>query len=297
MDDIHEEPRPYAVESEEALTIVKCLSLPFLHALFDLDAVWKSARIMKAGAILTTKWLRRKRCSCRAMRLVVSLLACGGVTTFAAAQSEDLYTQDVDLEYAEEINLTCAGCHGEFGQGSADGVYPRIGGLDANYLAKQLRDFKSRKRLNIPMLPYATERELPEEDLQAIAVYLSKIELPTKLPPIDEEKFDALARLNMGKKVVNIPRYQGNVSRGEAFYQKECANCHGRDGYGKPAKTIPRLAGQYSRYVKRQIELIGKQKRFHDEEGDADVFRQFSDADVEALLAYLSLLDDDLPGE
>ena len=67
-------------------------------------------------------------------------------------------TEEIDIEYAEEINDTCAGCHGEFGEGSIDGEYPRLAGLDEEYLASQIRHFKSRERLNIPMLPYATER-------------------------------------------------------------------------------------------------------------------------------------------
>ncbi|MCK4676216.1 MAG: NapC/NirT family cytochrome c, partial [Gammaproteobacteria bacterium] len=103
--------------------------------------------------------------------------------------------KDLDMDYAEEINGTCAGCHGEFGEGTSDGEYPRLAGLDATYLAQQLRDFKARDRLNIPMTPYTTERELPEEDVVLIAAYLSQIKLKSKLPPIDEKKeFDALAR-------------------------------------------------------------------------------------------------------
>ena len=49
--------------------------------------------------------------------------------------------QDFDIDYAEEINETCAGCHGESGEGTADGEYPRLAGLDANYIATQLRHF------------------------------------------------------------------------------------------------------------------------------------------------------------
>ena len=104
--------------------------------------------------------------------------------------------QELDMEYGEEINETCAGCHGVFGQGSLDGEYPRLAGLDAEYIAKQINDFKNRKRINIPMIPYANDRELPGHDIQVISHYLSSIKLPTKLPPVDDENFDALERLH-----------------------------------------------------------------------------------------------------
>ena len=200
--------------------------------------------------------------------------------------------EEIDIEYAEEINDTCAGCHGEFGEGSIDGEYPRLAGLDEDYLASQIRHFKTRKRLNIPMLPYATERELPEEDVRLIAAYLSRIDLPTKLPPIVEEEFDALARLEASGRVVNIARYPGNVEKGRRFYQKECAGCHGDQGQGDDGRKIPQLTGQYSIYLGRQINNFRKGERLHDDPRDADIFKSFSDVEIGDMLAYLSILDD-----
>ncbi|MCK5360699.1 MAG: NapC/NirT family cytochrome c [Gammaproteobacteria bacterium] len=201
---------------------------------------------------------------------------------------------ELDMDYAEEINETCAGCHGEFGEGTINGEYPRLAGMDANYLAKQLRLFKTRERHNIPMIPFTTERELPEEDVLLIATYLAQIELPTKLPPIDESKeFDALERLQKSGKVVNVPRYSGNVEAGRNFYQKECAGCHADDAWGDNSRKIPQLAGQYSIYLKRQIDNFRKAERLHDDPRDADIFKSFSDREIRDLLAYLSILDDE----
>ena len=202
--------------------------------------------------------------------------------------------EDLDIEYAEEINGTCAGCHGEFGEGTTDGEYPRLAGLDAAYLAQQLRNFKTRDRLNIPMTPYTTERELPEEDVVLIAAYLSQIDLPSKLPPIDEEKeFDALARLKASGRVINIARYPGNIEKGRQFYQKECAGCHGEAAQGKANMNIPQLAWQYSVYITRQIKKFRAGERLHDDPRDADIFKSFSEVEIDDMLAYLSILDDD----
>lgn len=198
-----------------------------------------------------------------------------------------------DLEYGGEINETCAGCHGEYGEGSPDGEYPRLAGLSPGYIARQLRHFKSRERINIPMTPYATERELPEADVLAIAAYLASLQLPSKLPPVDPETFNALERLQASKRVVNIPRYPGGVSAGRRLYQTECAGCHGKDARGSTQPEIPPLVGQHSLYLRRQVAKFRGGERLHDKPRDAAIFRQFDDTEIDAILAYLSVLDDD----
>lgn len=210
--------------------------------------------------------------------------------------AEEVPTEEL-LEYGEEINETCAGCHGEHGEGSNDGEYPRLAGLERNYLARQLRLFKARKRINIPMVPYTNDRELPEEDIEAITAYLSSIELPTKLPPIEEaealkEGFDAFGRLQQSGLVVNIARYPGNALAGGRLYRKECAGCHGREGYGDPSRIIPQLAGQRSQYLLRQVGNFRKGERVHDHPKDQLIFQRFGDGEVADILAWLSLQDD-----
>jgi cytochrome c553 len=155
-----------------------------------------------------------------------------------------------------------------------------------------LRYFKSRERINIPMTPYATERELPEADVLAISGYLAGMQLPSKLPPVDPAAFDALERLQAGKRVLNIPRYPGNVTTGRALYHAECAGCHGEDARGRTQPDIPQLAGQHSLYLRRQVARFRSAERLHDKPRDAEIFRQFDDAEIDAILAYLSVLDD-----
>jgi len=222
--------------------------------------------------------------------LVRLLLA---IAVLLAVYESGAETEELDLEYGEEINETCAGCHGEFGQGSITGEYPRLAGLDAEYIAKQLSDFKLRKRINIPMIPFANDRELPGDEVRIIAAYLSQIQLPTRLEPVDEANFDALERLHASKRVVNIKAYPGNIDLGRKVYEDECANCHARDGYGKKSKKAPMLAGQYSEYLLRQIQNFRKGERMHDEEeDDRDLFIEISDEVMDGMLAYLATLDD-----
>jgi cytochrome c553 len=221
---------------------------------------------------------------------LLGLVFCGAVRAEVVAAAGE--AAEIDLDYGEEINETCAGCHGEYGQGSIDGEYPRLAGMTAEYIARQLRNFKQRKRINIPMLPYTNDRELPEGDLVSVAAYLASIQLPTKLPPINEAEFDALKRLQASKKVVNIATYPGDVEAGHKFYRQECASCHGQDGYGDDNKDVPQLAGQYSLYLLRQVENFRSGERFHDDPDDPEIFREYADAGIAAMLAYLATLDD-----
>lgn len=221
--------------------------------------------------------------------LVTSLT--GKVTIGSAVASTEM--SEEDMEYGEEINEICAGCHGVSGQGSIEGDYPRLAGLEAEYIAKQLEDFKTRKRINIPMIPFANERELPGDDVRVISEYLSRIELPTKLPPINEATFDALERLEASKRVVNIKDYPGDIKLGKKVYEKECASCHGKDGFGIKKKKAPQLAGQYSEYLFRQFTLYATGERLHDDEkDDADLFIELGEEAVNGVLAYLATLDD-----
>ncbi len=199
-----------------------------------------------------------------------------------------------NLEIGEEINEVCAGCHGEFAEGGKEGEYPRLAGLPTEYIVRELRLFKSKERLNHPMVPYTKERELPEEDLLDVSAFLTTIELYSSLPPIDEENFNAYERLLLSKKLLNVRKIDGDYAAGKKLYNSECASCHGRDGNGKMEKQIPLLAGQYTNYLLKQINAYRAGERTHDNEEPAEsIFRDYSETQIHNLLAYLSILDDD----
>lgn len=194
-----------------------------------------------------------------------------------------------NLEKGKEINATCAGCHGEFGQGGSRGEYPRLAGLGAKYLESQLKAFRARTRVNIPMYPYTQERELPDEDIRDVAAYLASIELPTKWP-VFKDSDDALTRLTLTERVMIIPRAPGNIANGEALYQKQCVTCHAKNGMGRG--KFPRLVGQYTSYLKRQMEKYVKGDRPHDEEGTGGLLNALREEDLQDILAYLTSIQE-----
>jgi cytochrome c553 len=217
------------------------------------------------------------------------LLLCLGVL------HSPLQAREPDLEIGEEINDVCAGCHGEFGEGGKQGEYPRLAGQPAEYLDRQLRLFRDRELLNLAMVEHVDKRQTTDEDIQDISAYLAAIELPAKLAPIDENApgFNALARLEAAKRVLQIPRVEGDFDAGRKLYKRECASCHGADGMGDVADAVPMLAGQYTDYLKRQVGKYRGGVRIHDPSAPEDrLLAEFSDTELHDIFAYLSILDD-----
>lgn len=192
-------------------------------------------------------------------------------------------------EKGREINGVCAACHGEFGQGGKRGEYPRLAGQRAAYLKDQLKSFRARKRINLPMYPYTQERELSDEDIEAVSEYLAAIRLPTR-PPQFKESDDALTRLLAMDKVMIVPRAEGDIANGRTIYQKECFSCHGRDGRGRG--KFPLLVGQYTNYLKKQVDAYVRGERPHDEEGTTGILNTLKEKDIQDILAFLTSIQE-----
>jgi len=194
-----------------------------------------------------------------------------------------------DLDKGKEINGTCAACHSEDGQGGKKDEYPRIAGQQVKYLESQLKSFRARTRVNIPMFPYTQEREMSDEDIKDIAAYLAGIELPDRMPTYTGKE-DALTRLLMAEKVMIIPRVEGDLENGGRIYQKQCAACHGKTARGRG--MFPMLVGQYTNYLKRQVDLYLKGDRPHDEEGMVGLLNALNEKEIQDILAYLTSIQE-----
>ncbi|MBF0193056.1 MAG: c-type cytochrome [Magnetococcales bacterium] len=186
------------------------------------------------------------------------------------AIAEEIDDDDVDLYNGKDVNVVCAACHGELGQGGNKGEYPRLAGQMRSILLRQLRSFRDRTRINIPMLPYTEERELSKEDMIDVASYLSSLRID-----------------------VTIPYVEGDVKKGKQLF-KDCRQCHGKEGRGKEKvaksdKHGPALTGQYPSYLIRQMSNFKKGVRHH--EDMEETAKDITDAELNDILAYLVTLE------
>lgn len=143
----------------------------------------------------------------------------------------------------------CMACHGSDGGGQAAAGYPRLAGLDAAYLQKQLDDFASGARNNPVMQPTATA--LSEDERHAMAAYYSKLPVPKAATPAA----DMLASDSAGALLAT----RGDWNRGVPG----CVQCHGPAGSGVGA-NFPPLAGQPAGYIEAQLKAWQQGTRQND---------------------------------
>ncbi|MDE2465010.1 MAG: c-type cytochrome [Alphaproteobacteria bacterium] len=73
----------------------------------------------------------------------------------------------------------CSGCHGAQGEGQSAAAIPRLAGLDAGYLLRQLDSFADGKRKNGTMTPIAST--LTQDERKAVAAYYAKQSIKTSV--------------------------------------------------------------------------------------------------------------------
>ncbi|WP_225562035.1 c-type cytochrome [Rhodanobacter sp. DHB23] len=139
----------------------------------------------------------------------------------------------------------CMACHGVDGGGMAINGYPRLAGLDAAYLQKQLDDFANGSRANPVMQPNASA--LSEDERAALAKYYSALPLPAH---------PAAARPDAGGERLAT---HGDWSRG----LPACTQCHAPGGVGVGA-NFPPLAGQPAAYIAAQLRAWQQGARHND---------------------------------
>jgi cytochrome c553 len=167
----------------------------------------------------------------------VSRLLCSLALVFAAGAPHGAETATSAPEPAKGATIStavCAACHTNDGsRGSA--ANPIIQGQHADYLVKQLTEFKAGKRDNAVMKGMASP--LSEADMRNVAAFYA-----SKQPKPGFAKNKDL--VSLGEKI-----YRGGVGDRSV---PACSGCHGPSGAGIPAQ-YPRLAGQHADYVEAQL--------------------------------------------
>ncbi|NWE42669.1 c-type cytochrome [Pseudomonas yamanorum] len=169
----------------------------------------------------------------------------------------------------------CVACHGADGLGLAAAGFPRLAGLPAGYLRKQLQDFKSGTRNSPVMQPLASA--LTEEEISAVTQALAAMPAPAPAP---------VHRSDLPTDAAQKIALQGAWER----QIPACVSCHGPAGVGV-GDAFPPLAGQSAAYLAGQLNAWRSGTR-HNDPNDlmGHVAKSLSAEEVQAVATYFASL-------
>jgi cytochrome c553 len=179
------------------------------------------------------------------------------------------YSYAGDPEKGKTLSQTCAACHNVDGN-SLNPIWPKLAGQHAEYLVKQLKDFKEGNRVNAQMAPMVAA--LSEEDMLDIAAYYSSttIKPGSAKPELIEE----------GQKLYRAGDAEAGIPA--------CMACHGPAGAGNPGALYPAVAGQHAEYTIIQLKAFKTEERNNDANNVMrSIAGPMTNAQIEAVSEYM----------
>ena len=192
----------------------------------------------------------------------------GLLTLVASLALSPGWAQADEARAKKIVSGVCFVCHGAEGE-SASEVFPRLAGQHAEYIAKQLDNFKSGKRKSTAMADMVTK--LTPDEMLALGKYFEK-----QAAPVEPAKDAALAAV--GRYIY----HNGNKFSGLAA----CASCHGAQALG--TVSLPRLAGQYAAYTETQLKQFHQRERTNDNAVMHAIVSKMTALEMAAVAEYLS---------
>lgn len=179
---------------------------------------------------------------------------------------------------AQEIAAgVCAGCHNPDGN-SVIPMNPILAGQQAEYITKQLMDFKATEtepaKRNSPVMS-SMVAALSQDDMKKLGEYYAQQKTVPSQVAADEKL------LETGK----ILYHGGNIEHGVPA----CASCHGPNGSGIPPR-YPGVAGQHAEYTLTQLNLFNTGDRSNDSNVMQKVVSRMSAQEKRAVSAYISTM-------
>jgi cytochrome c553 len=182
----------------------------------------------------------RKRAAVRGGLAALTLAFLAGPLATPPARAQDGTTPSFkEVDSIEARVQGCVTCHGQQGQGTTSGYYPRIAGKPTEYLFNQLVAFRDGTR-KYPPMNYLVAY-LPDGYLHEMARYYAK-----QTPPFaaKEDSSPDAATLKRGQELATT----GDTKTGVPA----CIACHGKDLTGMQP-GIPGLVGVRSTYIAAQL--------------------------------------------
>ncbi|WIT12493.1 c-type cytochrome [Paucibacter sediminis] len=198
-----------------------------------------------------------------------AILLTGLMFAAAAVANEPAAAAKPDLAKGQATSTqVCAACHTADGSRGSP-ANPILQGQHADYLAKQLDEFKSGKRNN-PIMKGMAGTLSPEDMKNVAAFYASK----QAKPGFAKDK----ALVALGEKI-----YRGGIADRQI---PACAGCHSPNGAGIPAQ-YPRLAGQHSDYTEAQLNAFRSGLRTNSAQMTG-IAAKMNDREIKAVADYVA---------
>jgi cytochrome c553 len=208
----------------------------------------------------------------RTIALTFAVVVAAGANVQAQSEAVPAFKEVDSIEARVQ---GCVTCHGQSGQGTSNGYFPRIAGKPAGYLYNQLLAFRDGNR-RYPPMNYLVAY-LPDAYLREIAQHFAK-----QQPPFAAKETAAAdaAATRRGRLLVSA----GDSSKGIPA----CIDCHGA-GLTGMEPGIPGLVGLRPNYIVAQLTRWQVGER-HAAEPDCmkRVATRLSDTDITAIAAWLS---------
>lgn len=198
--------------------------------------------------------------------LALTLLAALAAPSFAA-DAPAAAKPDLAKGQATSTQV-CAACHTADGSRGSP-ANPIIAGQHADYLVKQLTEFKAGKRVNAVMQGMVAP--LSEADMKNVAAFYASKEVK---PGFAKNK----ELVVLGEQI-----YRGGIA---AKQVPACAGCHSPTGAGIPAQ-YPRLSGQHSDYTEAQLNAFRLGQRANSVEMTA-IAARMSEREIKAVADYMA---------
>lgn len=198
-----------------------------------------------------------------------ALLMIVALTTNALAEARSA----AEPEAASVARLAaerCGKCHGLDGRGVTPD-YPSLAGQHAEYLNKQIFNFKTGHRSSAVMQPVI--ESLKAGEIRSLAIHFSGLK-PTQTRSTDAQ------RVKAGEDLYRHGSSTGGVAA--------CVSCHGERASG--ASLMPRLAGQNAPYLENQLRGFINKARTNDNNMHFGV-TSLTEAQIRALADFISSLE------
>lgn len=187
----------------------------------------------------------------------------------------------LNLSYADSnVNSKlnrCITCHTVTGN-SITPIWPKLAEQHANYMMKQILEFKKGKNGNrydptmFGMLQGITELELIE-----LTDYFSKQILEKKKIKVPKSDFEK------GKNIYLFGNKETNLVA--------CVGCHGIDGTGNKLANFPNLKWQHKDYLIIQLKKFKTNERSNDLNGIMrDITNNMTEEEMNYVASYISVM-------